>query len=102
MYDGKKGQATPEEIEAWKQKYGKVYFYTVDGRVCYLRQVDRELYARASIKLTTSPAKFNEVIIEGVWLGGDDDIRKKDEYYFGLFDFLADLMAIKKGELGEC
>ena len=97
-----KGHATPEQIAAWKEKHGKVFKYEVDGKVCYLRTVDRNTYSLAASKVATSPAKFNEIVIENIWLGGDEDLKKKDTYYFGLIDFVEELMAKKKGSLGEC
>lgn len=97
-----KGLASAEQIEAWKKQHGKVYKYEVDGKVCYLRAVDRNTYALAASKVTTSPAKFNEIVIENIWLGGDEDIRKQDSYYYGLIDYVEELMNKKKGTLGEC
>jgi hypothetical protein len=96
------GQVTPEQITAWKDQHGKVFKYEVDDKVCYLRPVDRTTYSLAASKISTSPAKFNEIIVERIWLGGDDEIRKNDEYYFGLIDFVEELMNKKKGSLGEC
>lgn len=96
------GQATQEQIDAWKKEHGKVYSYKIEGKVCYLRTVSRDVYSLAATKVTTSPAKFNETIINGIWLGGDEAIRKEDRYYYGLSDFVEELMNKKKGELGEC
>jgi hypothetical protein len=96
------GQATDEQIAAWKEQFGKVFKYEVDNKVCYLRPVDRNTYSLAASKVATSPAKFNEIVIEKIWLGGDEEIRKNDEYYFGLIDFAEELMNKKKGSLGEC
>lgn len=96
------GQATPEQIAEWKKKHGKVFTYVVDDKIAYLRSVDRNLYSLAASKISTSPAKFNEVVIDGIWLGGCEDIKKLDTYYFGLVDFVEELMGKKKGELGEC
>lgn len=96
------GEATPEQIAEWKQKYGKIFKYEVDGKVCYLRTVDRNTYGLAASKVSTSPAKFNEVVIENIWLGGCEELRKNDSYYYGLIDFVEELMAKKKGSLGEC
>ena len=103
-----KGQATPEQIEKWKKetadKFGenfKVFSYTVDGSVCYLRSVDRDTYSAATAKISSSPAKFTQFIIDKIWLGGDESIRKDDNKYFGLIDFVEELMNKKKGELGE-
>jgi hypothetical protein len=97
-----KGEATPEQIAEWKEKYGKVFKYEVDGKVCYLRSVDRNTYALAASKVQVSPAKFNEVVIEAIWLGGDTELKKLDCYYYGLIDFVEELMAKKKGTLSDC
>ena len=96
-----KGQATPDQIAKWKEEHGKVFAYEVDDKICYLRPVDRTTYSLALSKVHTSPAKFNEIVIEKIWLAGDEDIRKDDQYYFGLIDFVEELMAKKKGSLGE-
>lgn len=103
------GQATPEQIEAWKREvaaqYGegcKVFSYKVDNRVCYIRNVDRNTFSLASAKVASGgPNKFNEVVLENVWVGGDDTIKKDNRYYFGLIEFIEELMAKKKGTLTE-
>lgn len=96
-----KGQASAEQIAEWKEKYDKVFQYTIEDKTCYLRPVDRNTYSAAAAKATSSPAKFNDTIINNIWLGGDEDIKKQDSYYYGLIDFIEDLMAKKKGSLTE-
>ena len=95
------GQATNEQIAAWKKEHSKVFTYIVDGRIAYLKPVNRDLYALAATQVSKSPAKFTEKIVEGIWLGGDQSIRNEDTYYFGLIDFVEELMNTQKGELGE-
>ena len=68
------GEAKPEQIAEWKEKFGKVFKYEVDGKICYLRTVDRNTYSLAASKVSTSPAKFNEIVIENIWLGGDTEL----------------------------
>lgn len=106
--DELKGQATPEQIAEWKEmvekKFGtgaKVYEYVVEDKIAYIRTVDRATYSAAAAKVSTSPAKFTETILENCWLGGCEDIKKIDQYYFGLSDFLEDLIAKKKGSLTQ-
>lgn len=100
------GEATPEQIKNWKEmvakKFGdtaQVHQYMVGDKVCYLRSVDRATYSAAAAKVSTSPAKFNDVVLENIWLGGDETIKTDDRYYFGLIDFVEELMAKKKGTL---
>lgn len=99
------GEATPEKIAEWKEevkKFGadaKVLEYEVEDKVCYVRTVDRNTYSAAAAKVSTSPAKFTEEIIKNCWLGGCEDIRTNDQYYFGLSDFLEEMIAKKKGSI---
>jgi len=97
-----KAMVTPEQIAQWKKEHGKVFKYEVDGKVCFLRPVDRNVYSVALSKVSSNPAKFNETVIEYIWLGGDEEIRKVDRYYFGLIDFVEEFLDKKKGSLGEC
>jgi hypothetical protein len=97
-----KGQATLEQIQEWKEKYGKIFTYTVDEKICYFRPVNRNDYSLAASKVTSAgPAKFNEILIANTWLGGCDELRKEDKYFFGLIDKIEELMDKQKGELGE-
>lgn len=97
-----KGEASAEQIAKWKETHGKVHSYEVDGLICYMRPVDRTTYALALAKIGTNPASFNQIVIEKIWLGGADEIKKEDCYYFGLIDNVEELMNKKKGQLGEC
>ena len=36
------GQATPEQIEAWKKQHGNVYTVVVDGSIGYLKKPSRK------------------------------------------------------------
>lgn len=94
------GEATPEQIAEWKAKHGQVFQYTIEDKTCYLRAVDRNTYSAAAAKISSAGlSKFNEVVIQQIWLAGDEVIRKEDGYYFGLVDFVEELMAKKKGSL---
>jgi hypothetical protein len=62
--------------------------------------MDRNTYALAAAKVSSAgPAKFNEIVIENIWLGGDEELRTVDQYFFGLVDLIEDFMAKKKGTL---
>lgn len=97
------GQVDAAQITAWKEKHKieKVLSYVVDDRICYFKPVDRNTYSLAASKISISPAKFNETLINNTWLGGDETIKKDDGYFFGLIDNIEGLMNKKKGELGE-
>ncbi|SEW01920.1 hypothetical protein SAMN05428988_1312 [Chitinophaga sp. YR573] len=97
------GQVTQDVIDTWKAKHkiDKIFTYVIEDKICYLRPVDRDIYGLAVKKMERDTTKFNETVINGIWLGGDEDIRKVNGYYFGLIEFVEELMAKKKGILSE-
>lgn len=93
------GQATPEQIEEWKKKYGKVWAIIVDGHICYLKRPDRKALGYASIAGKDNPLKFNEVILANCFLGGSEAIKTDDDLFFGASAKLAELIQVKEAEL---
>lgn len=94
-----KGQATPEQIEEWKKKYGKVSGIIVDGHIGYLRKPDRKTLSYASVAGQKDPLKFNEVLLNNCWLGGSDEIKTDDELFLSVGSKLAELVTVKEAEL---
>lgn len=93
------GQATAEQIDTWRKLHSEVLEYSCDGKVCYLRRPTRKVLGLASVSSAGDPIAYNEVVINNCWLGGDDDLRLKDEYFLGLSGYASELVAIKSGEL---
>lgn len=96
----KQGQATTEQVDAWKAKYGVVFAYTADDKICYLRKPDRMTLNYAS-RLQNDPLKSNELLIKNCWLGGWDGFKTEDEYFFGLNNKLKEIIQVKQGELAK-
>lgn len=94
-----KGQATPEQIEEWKKKYGKVSGIKVDGHIGYVRKPDRKTLSYASIAGQKDPLKFNEVLLNNCWLGGSELIKTDDELFLSVGGKLAELIQVKEAEL---
>lgn len=91
---------TPEsQIEAWKKKHGDVFAYTADGKTCYLKKPDRNVLSAAAVLGQSSPLRYNEVLLENCWLGGDEQIKTDDALFLGISQKLAELVEIKEGEL---
>jgi hypothetical protein len=93
------GQATPEQIEAWKKKYGKLYGIKVDGHICYLKKPDRKTLSYASVAGAKDPLKFNEVMLNNCWVGGSDEIKTDDEMFLGVSGKISELINVKEAEL---
>ena len=93
-------QITQQTIDGWKQKYGDVFKYaTEDGVVAYFRKPTRSVLSLATSAATTDPMKFNEIIIENCFLGGDERVKTEDKYFLGLSGEIATLIEKVEGEL---
>ena len=93
------GQATPEQIEAWKKQYGDVYTVVVDGSIGYLKKPSRKALGYASFASKNNPLNFNEAILNDCWLGGDESIKTDDAKFLGASAVLTQLIEVKEAEL---
>lgn len=93
------GQATPEQIEAWKRQHGDIFAATVDGSICYLKRPSRKALGYASFASKQNPLNFNEAILNDCWLGGDETIRTDDAKFLGISGVLAEIIEVKEAEL---
>lgn len=91
--------ATPEKIAEWKAKHGEIFSISVEDKICYLKRPDRKTLGFASQAGTTDPFKFNEVILNNCWLGGDEEIKTNDAYFLAICPHLAEVVEFKKAEL---
>lgn len=90
---------TKEQIAKWKAKYGSVFQLVVDGKTGYLHKPDRKTLSYASTAGQTDPLKFNEVLLKGCWLGGDEEICTDDELFLAASGKLGELIQVKEAEL---
>lgn len=79
-----KGQATKEQIAEWKEKHGEVYQVTAEDKVGYIRAPKRQEVSLAMSYAATSPLKMTEVILQSCWLGGANELRDNDKYFYGI------------------
>ena len=93
------GQATPEQIEEWKKKYGVLKAIIVDGHICYVKKPDRKTLGYASVAGKDNPLKFNEVILANCFVGGSEEIKTNDELFLGASSVLVELIQVKEAEL---
>jgi hypothetical protein len=94
-------KATNEQVSEWKAKYGKVYCIQVDGKACYLKKPSRKALGYASMAGKENPLKFNEVLLNDCWLGGDEEIKKDDTLFLSVSAKLSELVEVKEAELVE-
>lgn len=98
--------ATEAEIAGWKAKYGKVHKLTVTSEdeveyTAYLKPVDRKALSAASALGKSDPIKFNEVLLNNTWLGGDEEIKANDELFLAASGQLEGLLTKAQGKLAR-
>lgn len=92
-------KASKEQIAEWKAKYGDVYKISVDGKECYLHKPDRKTLSYATSVGMKDPIKFNEIMLNGCWITGDEEIKKDDSLFFAASTQLSELIDTKEAQL---
>ena len=82
------GQATTEQINAWKEQHGDIFAFKVDGHICYLRKPTRRDLSFASSAGKKDPLKFNESLI-----------RRDDDKFMGASGLLEKIIPDAEAEL---
>jgi hypothetical protein len=90
---------TKQQIQEWKKQYGDVYVLNIEDKKAYLRTPDRQTLSYASTLATKDPLKFNEVVLNNCWLGGDEEIKADDTLFLAASSKLPDLIQIKEATL---
>lgn len=93
------GKATPEQIAMWKAQHGDVYEISVENHFGYLKKPDRKVVSYASTVGQTDPMKFNELVIQNCWIAGSDELKTRDEYFYGVAAQLSILVEVKAAEI---
>lgn len=90
--------AKVEELKA-KHNLKEVFVLKVGGKTGYLRKPNRKDIAMARSLAEGDEVNYYELLLDAVWLGGDEEIRKDDDYFFNSFASLGNLIESKKAEL---
>jgi hypothetical protein len=92
-------KVTKEQIGEWKAKYGDVYRIKIDNKECYLKKPSRKALGYASMAGKDNPLKFNEVLLNDCWLGGDEEIKTNDDLFLSASAKISELIEVKEAEL---
>ena len=92
-------EITQEQIDAWKKQHGEIYAIKVDGKTAYLKKPDRKTLSFASVAGQKDPMKFNEIILENCFIGGDEEIKKDDSLFLAASAKIVELIEVKEAEL---
>ena len=93
---------TQEQIQEAKAKYGKVFKITSeDGKVGYLRKPNRTEVAYYMQQVQSNPIKANESLLKTCWVGGDEDLKNEDSYFYGVGAQITKIINVKTAEISE-
>ena len=92
-------EITQEQIDAWKKQHGDIYAIKVDGKTAHLKKPDRKTLSFASVAGQKDPMKFNEIILENCFIGGDEEIKKDDSLFLAASAKIVELIEVKEAEL---
>lgn len=96
---------TAEVVEKWKAEHKSGIAEiesTYEGKVykAYLRRPNREdmreLSARASL---LDSVTYTEIILDQLWLGGDEEIRTVDPIFMGVCDVVQNVLDVQRATL---
>lgn len=88
-----------QQIEEWKAKHGDIFRIKVLDKECYLKKPSRKALGYASMAGKDNPLKFNEVLLNDCWLGGDEEIKTNDDLFLSASAKIAELIKVEEAEL---
>lgn len=91
-------QITQEKIDGWKAQHGDIYLIEVDGKQCVVRKPGRKDLSFAML-LKDDPIKFNETLLNNLWVDGDEELKTNDDYFLAVSSQLGELLQIKEATL---
>lgn len=92
-------KATKEQIAEWKKKHGDIYRIDVAEKSCFLHKPSRKTLSYATSVASKDPIKFNEIMLNGCWIAGDDEIKTDDTLFLSVAAKLAELIEVEEAEL---
>lgn len=92
-----------KQIKEWKEKHGGVYQIEVDDKVGILRAPKMKDFKRGFSALQDdSEVAFGEEMLSTLWLGGDEELRKDDEYFLSARKEVSKLLKYDDAEIIPC
>lgn len=91
-------EITQEKIDGWKKQHGDVYLIEVEDKACVVRKPNRKDLSFAML-LKDDPIKFNETLLNNLWVDGDEELKTNDDYFLAVSSQLGELLQIKEASL---
>lgn len=101
MQEQLNGQATPEQIQEWKNKYKQgIYAVEVDGHIAYFKNPSRHEMNCAMSKASVDAAlDMYDELTQRTFIGGSEEVLNDDQMFFGLVQQVKVKMEGKKATL---
>jgi len=107
------GQATDEQIAAWKKIHGDVYSIEVEEHICYVKGFTREAmkYALSQLKVridtSTNSAEMDvekmlaigEVGLQNCFIGGSEAIKTNDRLWLSACMQMGELFEVAEAKI---
>jgi hypothetical protein len=93
------GEATADQIAAWKKEHKEVFSITVENHVGYFKKPNRTVIAIASSKVKDNPMGYIETILENTFIGGSREIVENDDFFLAAMTTAEKMIEIKTAEL---
>ena len=98
------GRLSPAEVEILQKEHKNVAIIEVpvnddwtEIAIGYLKPVDRPLMS--AVLSTTDKVKQAELLLDALWLGGDERIRKDDDLFFSAMPELYKMITFHQASL---
>lgn len=88
---------TKEQIKEWKAKHGELFEITVEDKSCILHRPTRKDLSYASA--VKDPIKMSEVMLNALWVGGDEEIKEDDSLFLAAIQKMQDILEVKEAEI---
>lgn len=89
-----------KQINEWKEKYGEVYELPVEDKTAYLRKPNMNDFKRAFTAMQKDgEVTFGEVMLNALFIGGDEEIKTNDDYFLPARKELTDFFNFDDAEI---
>lgn len=100
------GNVTKSQVDTWKEEHKEVHLITIkkdeEGKECayiYVKKPDRQTLAAAMKFMTSDIVKFQEILFNNCLLGGDSEVKTRDELFFAAAQKIVGLFQIREAEI---
>ncbi|WP_158651372.1 hypothetical protein [Pseudotamlana carrageenivorans] len=93
-------KVTNEQLETLENQYGDMYELPVGDKIAYLREPNMVDYKRAfSAMQRGTDIDFGEAMLDALFVAGDEDIKKVDDYFMPARKILIDFFNYDDAEV---